>query len=360
MLARLLPFAWLVAAGCAATKGDIRDNIDLRSAWAEPSRPPEPSKPPEPARPQSFPPVAVVWERASGERGDTLFASLTPQPSQSRPSQRTNIDTTPQPPKVVQSTGLARIPPLPPDATDAQRTFHDQASRAVIRITEQDYDDPSVAQSLREGLISKPELARMRTDWEQPLNDVIARAKTLQQLSPVLRQLRAAYANAKRDPKGFYRDIDQPACRQAFALLFDVGVEAVDTPVTVSPLSRMSLREIDALCRDSNEAILSERMFPSGGGLPALRKLVRRMYMQTYNEANVRRIVVPGNWREIDGGKRRTLRAVVGVQRDNAFPNDPCTMEEISISQKKSGRHFEQTECCDIHSTVAISCDSLE
>ena len=347
-------------AGCSAQKGDIRNNINLHSGIPEPSRPLEPSKPLEPARPQSFPKVTLISERASGTHEDTLLASLTP----GRPRQQESVRP-PPPPRTgstgeIVSMGIVKLPVLPADATETQKTFHEQASRAVLRVVERDYDDPSVCQSLREQLISRPELASIRPDWEQLLVDAIARAKTLQQLSPVLRQVRSAYANAKRDPKGFYRDIDQASCRQAFALLFDVNVDAVELEVTINPLERMKLREIEALCRDSHDAVLSERVFPAASGPPPLRKMVRRMFMSTYPEANVKRVVIKDGWREVDGGRRRVLRAVIGVQRANAFPNDPCTMEEVTLSQSKAGGRFESTECCDIHSAVAIACDAIE
>lgn len=342
-------------ASCAARPGDMRSNINLVSAVPEPSRPLEPSKPPEPARPQSFPTVTLVSERTAGNRQDPLLASLTPG---ARPPK--SVEPADAKPAEIVSMGYAKLPVLPAGATDVQKTFYEQASRAVIRVVERDYDDPSICQSLREQLISKPELASIRPEWEQLLVDAIARAKMLQQLSPVLRQVRVAYANAKRDPKGFYRDIDQASCRQAFVLLFDVSVDAVEVPVTITPLERMKLGEIEALCRDSHDAVLSERVFPGASGPPPLRKMVRRMFMSTYPDANVKRVVIKDGWREVDGGRRRVLRVVLGVQRANAFPNDPCTMDEVTLSQTKSGKNFESTECCDVHSSVAITCDQIE
>lgn len=347
-------------AGCGAQKGDIRNNINLHSGIPEPSRPLQPSKPLEPARPQSFPRVVLLSERASGAQEDTLLASLTP----GRPRQQNRVEPQPAPrgggSGEIVSMGIVKLPVVPADATDTQKNFYEQASRAVLRVVERDYDDPSVCQGLREQLISRPELVSIRPAWEQLLVDAIARAKTLQQLSPVLRQVRSAYANSKRDPKGFYRDIDQASCRQAFALLFDVNVDAVEMEVTINPLERMKLRDIEALCRDSHEAVLSERVFPPASGPPPLRKMVRKMFMTTYTDANVKRVVIKDGWREVDGGRRRVLRAVVGVQRNNAFPNDPCTMEEVTLSQSKAGGRFESTECCDIHSAVAIACDAIE
>ncbi|HSI04428.1 MAG TPA: hypothetical protein VLC93_08135 [Myxococcota bacterium] len=346
-------------AGCAQAKGNVRDNINLYSGIPEPSRPLEPSKPLEPARPLSFPKVTLISERSSGSTEDTLLASLTP----GRP--RTAQDSgpgAPQPPKPgeIVSMGVVKLPVLPEGASEVQKTFYEQATRAVIRVVERDFDDPSICQGLREQLISRPELASSRSEWEQLLVDAIARAKALQQLSPVLRLVRHAYGNAKRDPKGFYRDIDQASCRQAFVLLFDVNVDAVEVEVTVNPLERMKLRDIEALCRDSHDAVLSERVFPNSSGTPPLRKMVRRMFMNTYPDANVKRVVIKDGWREVDGGRRRVLRAVLGVQRENAFPNDPCTMEVVTLSQTKSRGRFESTECCDIQSAVAITCDQIE
>jgi hypothetical protein len=345
--------------GCAQTKGDIRDNINLCSGFPEPSRPLEPSKPLEPARPLSFPKVTLISERAAGDAEDRLLASLAP--GRPRPAPDSVLASIPPPkPREIVPMGYVKLPVLPEGASEAQKTFYEQASRAVIRVVERDFDDPAICQGLREQLISKPELAPVRSEWEQLLVDAIARAKALQQLSPVLRLVRHAYANAKRDPKGFYRNIDQASCRQAFVLLFDVNVDAVELDVTVSPLERMKLREIEALCRDSHDAVLSERVFPPTAGPPPLRKMVRRMFMSTYPDANVKRVIIKNGWREIDGGRRRVLRAVLGVQRENAFPNDPCTMEEVTLSQVRTGGRFESTECCDIQSTVAITCDQIE
>ena len=346
-------------ASCAAHAGDMRANINLQSTLLEPSRPLEPSKPPEPARPHSFPTVTLLSDRTAGNRQDPLLASLTPGRPRQTPVAGAEPVTPTKPAEMV-SMGYVKLPVLPAGATEIQKTFYEQATRAVIRVVERDYDDPSICQSLREQLISKPELASIRPEWEQLLVDAITRAKTLQQLSPVLRLVRNAYANAKRDPKGFYRDIDQSSCRQAFVLLFDVSVDAVEVPVTVNPLERMKLGEIEALCRDSHDAVLSERVFPDASGPPPLRKMVRRMFMSTYPDANVKRVVIKDGWREVDGGRRRILRVVLGVQRANAFPNDPCTMDEVTLSQTKSGRNFESTECCDIHSSVAITCDQIE
>lgn len=346
-------------ASCAQAKGDIRHNINLYSGFPEPSRPLEPSKPLEPARPLSFPKVVLISERSSGGSEDTLLASLAPGRAGS-PQDRATAPTPPAQSNEIVSMGVVKLPVLPEGASEAQKTFYEQATRAVLRVVERDFDDPSICQSLREQLISRPELASVRSEWEQLLVDAISRAKALQQLSPVLRLVRQAYANAKRDPKGFYRDIDQASCRQAFVLLFDVNVDAVEVEVTINPLERMKLRDIEALCRDSHDAVLSERVFPGTSGTPALRKMVRRMFMNTYPDANVKRVVIKDNWREVDRGRRRVLRAVLGVQRENAFPNDPCTMEEVTLSQTKSRGRFESTECCDIKSAVAITCDQIE
>jgi hypothetical protein len=143
-------------------------------------------------------------------------------------------------------------------------------------------------------------------------------------------------------------------------LLFDVNVDAVEVEVTVNPLERMKLRDVEALCRDSHDAVLSERVFPNTSGAPPLRKMVRRMFMDTYPDASVKRVVIKDAWREIDGGRRRVLRAVLGIQRENAFPNDPCSMEEVTLSQRRSRGRYEAIECCDIHSAVAITCDQIE
>ena len=50
----------------------------------------------------------------------------------------------------------------------------------------------------------------------------------------------------------------------------------------------------------------------------------------------------------------KSLRAIVGVERKDAFPEDPCVIEQIVLTQQRG-----HTECCDITSSVAVACDVI-
>lgn len=337
---------------------------------------PQPSRPPEPSAPEGFPPIALLWTRTVDPRaGEVSFAMLearpslhttsAPAPSDGEPARGSDAGAAPAPAPPAaaageESLGIVVAPQLAAGATGEQRSFHDTATRAVRRIVEQDFDDPSIALALREQLARRPELAPLRASWEPLFDDAIERAKLLQMAAPALRTLRQAYAGAKKDPKGFYRDIDQPACRQAFAMLFEVALEAIEVPVSLPNIPRLPLREVDELCRDSHMAILAERSFPPLKGTAGVRRFVRRLYTNTYPEAAAHKISIPGGWEVSEDGERRTLRAIIGVKRENAFPQDPCMVEEIAIHQTKSGAKFEETECCDVVSSWAIACEQLE
>jgi hypothetical protein len=254
------------------------------------------------------------------------------------------------------------VPFLHKDATPAERDFHEQAKRAVERVFIDDLDDPSILLSLYEKVSSEEALAYVREDWREPLELTIVRAETLQQVSSAVRALRRAFATAKPLGEGLYAGIDQSQCRSAFAELKKGDSEALDTELTVAPVGRRAVRELEQVCTDSYDQELSQRSFPPPSGPPPLRQLVRRVYARAYQGRTVQRVVIPqGAWVVDESGGGRRLRAIVGVKRRKAFPLDPCVMEEITIVQEETrpGR-YGQPVCCQIHSSVAIACNQLE
>ncbi len=266
--------------------------------------------------------------------------------------------------EVLASSGII-LPYLHSDATEAETQFHEQAIRAVERTYVEDFDDPSVLLSLYEKMMTDEALSYLAEDWRVPLELTIARAETLQRVNAPLRALRRAYERAQPGSQdGLYVDINQPGCRSAFAQLKKTDADALDVYVTLSPIGRVTLRDVETICADSHQAELATRELPEPRGPPRLRRLVRKAYNRAYRGSGkkVRRVViVEGGWEVLEEEKRRLLHAIVGVRRRRAFPHSPCVMEEITIAQEEKRRpgRYGPPICCQIKSSIAISCDQL-
>jgi hypothetical protein len=260
------------------------------------------------------------------------------------------------------------LPYLHAEASESERDFHEQALRAVERTYVDDSEDPSVLISLYEKMLTDAGLADLAEDWRAPLELAIARADTLQRVNAPLRAVHRAYERAEpTEQPGLYLGIDQPHCRTAFAELRKLDANALDIYITVPPVGRHALREVETICIESEAAELATREFPEPQGSSRLRRLVRNAYNRAYRGSGkkVRRVVVlDAGWEELPDQEQRVLRAIVGVRRKQAFPQAPCVMEEITIAQeerKEKGRgRYGPPICCQIKSSVAISCDQLK
>ncbi len=343
-----LALASLIGIGCASTVGDLRQNIALASNVAAPSRPPEPS------RPEHFPDVLVLWARTAdpGARGpvlpETRVAMVTPEPEP--------IDDPLPTPEV--------LPPPPPIETESSKVeeFNGAANRATSRVMIDDYDDTAILLSLREQLRTDPELGELQPVWSEKIDEAIARADQLRRLRVVRTNLQQAFANSTlNESTSVYENIDMVSCRRAFMMLFERFADDAEIEVNIPPVGRKPLSAFNEICEFSHQASLAQVTFPENVGRKRLRKLASRQFRATYPDVKLRKIAVTEKkWIELDDGDRRELRFTVGIERENAFPEDPCVLQEVSIYQNKIGRRFAATECCDIHRETPMLCDLLE
>ncbi|MEM6733347.1 MAG: hypothetical protein AAF658_17440, partial [Myxococcota bacterium] len=181
-------------------------------------------------------------------------------------------------------------------------------------------------------------------------------------LRVVLANLKQAFANASVDPNTkLYLGIDMVSCRRAFAMLFERFAEDAEVEVTIAPAGKKPLPAFNEICEFSHQASLATVMFPENVGKRRLRKVARRAFKGTYPDVKLKKIVVTEKkWLKNEAGDRRELRATVGILRENAFPEDPCVMQEVSIFQSRIGKRFSATECCDIRKETPILCEALE
>ncbi len=399
---------------CAAQIGDVSAGISsLPSNMAFSSNMAQPWQPPEPARPKAFPPVQLVWAQAVGG-GAPVAPPPRPVlvahglvgyggPDVGRPT-KPRPDPEPDPPQDLEpADGPPTVPepeppdtgptphrdpeePEPPDtrptphrdpeepllpedfllpdrlddAAVEENHFHDQANQTLARVYASDGDDPSVLLSLYEKLMTHVNLERLRQGWQEPIERAISRAETLQRVTAAIRGLRTAFADAKPGSEPtVYTGIDHAQCRSAFAHLYKTDPEAIDLAVTIENLGRRNLGDVETICRDSNDAELATRKFPEQEGPKKLRMLVKRTYKKAYRRRAVRKVSIPqAGWEVLEN--RRILRAIVGVRRNNAFPEAPCVMQAIIIEQQKKRRRYGRPVCCQIESSVAIACSELE
>ncbi|MEE8408673.1 MAG: hypothetical protein V3T05_03615, partial [Myxococcota bacterium] len=274
-------------------------------------------------------------------------------------------DTGPPPPRDPEEPLLPEdliLPDRLDDAAVEENRFHDLANRMLEKLYASDRDDPSVLLSLYEKMMTQVNLARLRDGWQEPIERAISRAETLQRVTAAIRGLRAAFADAEPGSKPtVYTGVDHAQCRSAFAHLYKTDPEAIDLAVTIEQLGRRNLGDVETICRDSNDAELAVRKFPEQEGPNRLRKLVKRAYKKSYRRRAVRKVSISeAGWEVLEDENRRILRAIVGVRRNNAFPEAPCVMQAIIIEQQKKRRRYGRPVCCQIESSVAIACSELE
>lgn len=253
-------------------------------------------------------------------------------------------------------------PPEVPSTSAKAQEFNDAANRATSRVNIDDYDDAAILLSLREQLREDPELEALNPTWAVPLDEAIARAEALRRLRVVRTTLQQAFADATLNPEtSVYDGIDMVSCRRAFAALSERFAGDAELEVSIDPVGKKRLSAFHELCEFSHQASLATITFPRNIGRKRLRRFARRQFKATFPEVKLRKIsVTEKKWIKNDAGDRRELRFTVGIERKNAFPRDPCVMQELSVFQDKIGRRFRATECCDVREETPILCDLLE
>ena len=102
---------------------------------------------------------------------------------------------------------------------------------------------------------------------------------------------------------------------------------------------------------------LSERTFPATRGTARLRRAVKKAYESDYPEASVRKIHLIAPWNTADS--TRTMKAILGIQRRDTYPEHPCTMETLIIRQDMRSNKWEAPQCTTTVETLPIDCDQL-
>ncbi|MEL6547901.1 MAG: hypothetical protein AAFQ82_24965, partial [Myxococcota bacterium] len=256
------------------------------------------------------------------------------------------------------------LPPAPPvkSGTAKVTDFNEAANRATSRVQIDDYDDDGILLSLRQQLKNDPELAELKPVWSNKIDESVTRANKLRRLRLVLEDLKKAYAKATLNKEtSLYDNIDMVSCRKAFAMLFERFADDAEIEVNIAPVGKKPLPSFNELCEFSHQASLAGVVFPDSKGKKKLRKLARRQYKATYPDVKLRKIsVTDEKWTIDSSGDRRELRFTVGIERENAFPKDPCVMQELTIFQNKIGKRFRATECCAVRKETPILCELLE
>lgn len=332
--------------GCAEQVGNLRGNIAMKSNTPQPARPEPPS------RPVQFPPIQLLFARTNDPASSEIFrpgavASLSATPADARVRARTSG-----------SRSRTNVPVSGSSAPSSQTEWKAAAQRALDRVQNRDEDDTAILLSLREQLASSPELAPLRDEWDPLLLAGIERAEKLYKLSIELALLEQAFAGAELDPSTeLYQGVDMPSCRKAFRMLFERNLELAELEVNVSQLRRMKLTEINELCEFSHQAELAVNTLPRNRGSRKLRNQVQRAYREAFPDHTLKKVVLPSKrWKTDKASGKKVMDAVLGVVRPNAFPDDPCIMQEVSIYRANR----KKVECCDVRKETPVLCEALE
>ncbi|MEK7705388.1 MAG: hypothetical protein AAB426_10550 [Myxococcota bacterium] len=375
---------WALMLGtCAASVGDLRQNVAMVSTLPQPTRPSEPS------RPRGFPPVTLLWERTL--RPGTATAQ--------RPI------AAPRSEEVFPAVTAAALPALVANAPAAERRFHAAAVLAVRRVVDLDHDDPAELLNLNDQLDTDEAFAALAPHWQPVLEGAIERAFLLQHFAGALRQLRGAFVEARFDGStGLYANLDTEACDAAYKKLTTGGETAMALEVTVPPVGRRPLPYFQALCEnapkpsdaaaagnpdaaddtsdddaddegdapadaaaDAEEAPTGSAQatsetpadasgtlaFPADLGPSKLRRLVGKLYTKTFRGRTVRKVAVLGGWKPSEGGQ--ALHAFVAARLGRGAGSG-CVIEEISV-RKQNGRGGRPR--CDVLRSTPVGCETL-
>lgn len=329
--------------GCATTVGDISSIERLASNVEAPSRPLEPS------RPEGFPDVLVVWARTAGGM-ETLPAGI--DTAYARVGEDNPLPTP------------DNLPPAPTVDGGGQQAdeFNTAANRAVSRVEIDDYDDTAILLSLQERLRSEPKLEPLKDTWEEKIDAAITRAEALRRVRVVLVNLKQAFAEAKVNPDtSLYDGIDMVSCRRAFAMLYERFTDDALLEVNIPPVGKKPLPAFNEVCEFSHQAELSTVIFPENVGKKRLRRLARKAVKEAYPNVELKQLsVTDKKWVKSDDGSQRELKVTIGIFRENVFPEDPCVMRELTITQTKVRKRFKDTECCEVRSERPVLCELLE
>jgi hypothetical protein len=360
-----------------------------------PSRLPSPSRPAAPPAPAGFPPVRLFWVQTMSpvtspetpaaaavvSRKLTPGVESTPAPRpeptpvpevapklEAKPEPKPELKPVPKPDapsmsptKETLADRGVKVPVLVSAATAAEKDFHEKATRALERVYLEDSDDPAILMSLYEKMTSEQDLKGACDVWRTPLELAMDRSETLQRGSAAIRALRRAFANARpTETLKIYSGLDLPQCRAGFASLHEIADDALAYDIKIEHVGRLKLRDFEEICTYSQTAELKGRSFPELTGAAQLKKMVRLAYGKAFKGRIVLKVAIPGTWEDSDDGNRRTLRAVIGYKRNKAFPEHPCVMEEVLLDQEKKGKKFGKPVCCEVESSLAISCNELD
>ncbi len=256
------------------------------------------------------------------------------------------------------------LPAIPNGATENVRAFVESATRSVQRIYLENYTDPAVVSSLGEKLNSDVTLASVKAIWSPLLDKAAEHARTIEPLGLALRQLTQAFAEAQFDEElSIYRHVNMVECRLAFRQVRDLDPEAMALEVTIAPLGRQSLEALEIACKDSHVTELIDRDFPAIVGPKRVRKKAKRAFRAEMGRGKILKVSVRKPWtKDTEDKQIRYLEVVFGVKRRKAFPEDPCVMQNVRLTQRRRGRgkRWGPVECCDIQETLPIACSILE
>jgi hypothetical protein len=256
------------------------------------------------------------------------------------------------------------LPVLLPTAQASTRAFADQVQRALERVNVEDSDDSAILESLLAKLNADATLSGLRPTWAPPIEAGIARARLLQNVGTALRQFGKAFADATYDKAtAVFRNVDVALCRDAVGRVQSANPAAMDVAFNVAGVGLCTPTELGVFCDKSHAALLAGRRFPPVLGKPALRAQLRALYQKAFPGARVRRVTIDGTWvSPLAFPDRKTLRGIVGVERKldprTQAQEDRCVMQEVVATQERVKRRWRK-KCCEIVSTLAISCKAL-
>lgn len=256
------------------------------------------------------------------------------------------------------------LPGLPEDVDDEDlaEEFIASATKRLRKIYDEDHEDPSVLQALLAKLQTEKDLEALRPLWSPVMKLGIERALLMQKAHHPLANLRDAFRGAAySETLKVFENVTMSQCRLAEQRLEGADPKTQSLEFSVPNLGRKPVAMALKICQDAHTAALMLTEFPAIEGRRAARRQAQKDVRRFLDQGNIRKLTLPdGGWKNDPKNRRsRFLKVVVAVERKNVFPEDPCVMLTLEMSQTKRGSRWGKTECCREEKVQPIDCNSL-
>jgi hypothetical protein len=307
----------------------------------------------------------------------------------------------------------ATLPSRPKDPIAAVEAFDNKARLAVRHIYDEDFEDPADVLALNARLDSDDTVAGVKAAWQPILVGAIERAFLLQHYASQLHTIRKAFSSAQWNATTQeYANLDKKTCKRTFKQLKAENADVLKVEVTIVPLGRKLLADVEAACEASGSSIAAAQTgtppksmptasmpsptpvrenpaagsqssdtsasagktppasandpvaapvarFPAPSGSAKDCRDVREIYGKVFPEKLVRRVVIDGTWEKLPGGTGQVLHAIVATARKEKNVAGSCLMEDVEI-REVGARHSRSRPVILIKSATSIPCDQLK